>query len=135
MENQTPEKQSEVNHEQQKALTQRFSKLGFFARLETGFIDCETNGTLNMLSEGTLVSVIPAVKACYAMPSPYDEEDGTFAALIGLLYDVADDGIGLYFLSKTGYRWIIFDAGRYAHICEKWEFTPDEFRIYPQQSS
>ena len=135
MVNQKLRKHSNVNNEQQKALTQRLNKLGFFARLETGFFDFETNGTLNMLSAGTLVSVMPAVKACYAVPSPYNEEDGTFAALIGLLYDVADDGIGLYFLSKTGYRWIIFDVERYAQMCEKWDFTPDEFRVFPQQSS
>ena len=132
MENQTPEKQSNANHEQQKALTQRLSKLGFFARLETGFIDYEPNGTLNTLSAGTFLSVIPTVRGYYFMPHPYDESDGTFAALIGMLYDVADDDIGVYFLSKSGYRWIIFDTERYAQLCEKWEFTPSEFRIFPQ---
>ena len=123
-----------VYHAQQEALTQRLSKLGFFVGLDTGFIDYEANGGLSLLSDGTFASLIPDVKACYFMPDPGDDI-GTFSALQEIIYPLVEDGIGVYFCDKSGFKWLVFDTDRYSKLCEQTEFQPNEFRVYPQQDS
>jgi len=126
--------QHEKYHEPQLALTQRMNKLGFFVGLSTGFVDYETSGGLNLLSDGTFVSMIPGVKAAYYVPDPR-EDDGLFSNLLTILYGIVDDNIGIYFSSKSGYRWVVFDTEAYAELCKTTDFEPREFRIYPQQDT
>ena len=133
MKNQLSDDQSKVYHAQQEALTQRLSKLGFFVGLDTGFIDYETNGGLSLLSDGTFASLIPGVKAYYFMPDPGDD-DGTFSALLDILYPLVDENIGIYFCDNSGFKWLVFDTDRYSKLCKRTEFQPDEFRVYPQQN-
>lgn len=121
-------------HEPQLALTQRMNKLGFFVGLPTGFMDYDINGSLNLLSDGTFISMIPGVKAAYFVPYP-EHDDGLYSAVIGLLYDLVNSGAGVYSCSKVGFKWMVFNTEAYAKIGKQSAFNPDEFRVYPQEDS
>lgn len=134
MESPTNDMQHKKYHEPQLALTQKMNKLGFFIGLPTGFVDYEISGGLNLLSEGTFISMISAVKAAYFVPCP-EHDDGLYSAVIGLLYDLVNSGVGVYSCGKGGFRWVVFNTEAYAKLCEQTDFEPDEFRVYPQEGS
>jgi hypothetical protein len=118
-------------HLQQQALVDKLMKPGIFTGLPNGFIKCDMTGNLDLLADNCYVCVTTGVKAAYFCP---DSDDSVLCAdILGMIYTIAWEGIGVGIHTPVGYTWLVFDTARYHDLCRPYGLKEDEFRIYPQK--
>lgn len=119
-------------HLQQQALIDKLGKSGVHISLPNGYFKFEPPSKMDMLADGSFISLITGVKAAYFCPEVF-EDDITGADLLYLIYQITNYGIGIGYYTPEGYHWLVTDIDKYQKLCDEFKLEESEFRVYPQE--